>query len=59
MDKATRKEISALKERMNFAEKKLNDFADILHAESQQDITDLDAMVVDMAYDNILNELEV
>lgn len=59
MDKQTIQEIITLKERLFNAEKKLSDFADILHAESQQDITDLDAMVVDMAYDNLLNELEV
>lgn len=59
MDKQTIQEIATLKERLFNAEKKLSDFSDILHAESQNDINDLDEMVVDMAYDNILNELEV
>lgn len=58
MDKQTREEIYVLKERLNFAEKKLSDFADILHAQSQTDITDLEELVVDMQYDKIIDGLE-
>ena len=58
MDKQTREEIYVLKERLNFAEKKSSDFADILHAQSQTDITDLEELVVDMQYDKIIDGLE-
>lgn len=57
MDKQTIQEIATLKERLFNAEKKLSDFADILHAQSQTDITDLEELVVDMQYDEIIEEV--
>lgn len=57
MDKQTIQEIATLKERLFNAEKKLSDFSDILHAESHTDIIDLEELVVDMQYDEIIEEV--
>ena len=57
MDKQTIQEIATLKERLFNAEKKLSDFSDILHSESQTDIIDLEELVVDMQYDEIIEEV--
>lgn len=59
MNKQTTQEFATLKERLFKAEQKLSEFSDMLHEESQSNISDLDEMVVDLQYENIINELEV
>ena len=49
MDKQTREEIYVLKERLNFAEKKLSDFADVLHNKSTESIDTTDGGLEEIA----------
>ena len=49
MDKITKQEILVLKKRLNFAEKKLSDFADTLHHESTESIDTTDGGLEEIA----------
>lgn len=51
------KEVGALWDKVMAIDKKMSDFADILHAQSQSDITDLQEAVTDEMYDQINKEL--
>ena len=50
-------EVGALWDKVMAIDKKMSDFADILHAQSQGEITDLQEAVTDEMYDQINKEL--
>jgi hypothetical protein len=51
------KEVGALWDKVMGIDKKMSDFADMLHAKSQNDVTDLQEAVTDEMYDQINREL--
>ena len=52
-----KKEISALWDKINDISKQLSGFSDMLHAQSQSDITDLQEATTDIIFNQINDEL--